>query len=152
MIEKVIGKLVNSTNDNAVEWRRKPSSTNKRYNFELISNDPETKFDFDIDLDDELKPKDGYLWIYHKDIIDGRKLIPEYKYSGITSLRDILYDKYIKDEIKVFLNEDVVFESILDKIGDKQYNRDSKIEKILNEPAIEIEEDRVAKKKNWFGF
>ena len=28
---------------------------------------------------------------------------------------------------------------------------DSKIEKILNEPAIEIEED-IGKKKNWFGF
>lgn len=78
-------------------------------------------------------------------------MITEYNYGGITSLRDILYEKYIKDEIKVFLNEDVVFESILDKIGDKQYNRDSKIEKILNEHAIEIEED-IGKKKNWFGF
>jgi len=151
MIKKVIDKLINSTNDNAVEWRRKPSSANKRCNFELISNDPETKFDFDIDLDNDLKPKDGYLWIYHKDIIDGKILITEYNYGGITSLRDILYEKYIKDEIKVLLNEDVVFESILDKIGDKQYNRDSKIEKILNEPAIEIEED-IGKKKNWFGF
>ena len=37
------------------------------------------------------------------------------------------------------------------QIGDKQYNRDSKIEKILNEPSIEIEED-ISKKKNWFGF
>lgn len=139
MIKKVIDKLINSTNDNAVEWRRNPSSANKRYNFELISNDPETKFDFDIDLDNDLKPKDGYLWIYHKDIIDGKKLITEYNYGGITSLRDILYEKYIKDEIKVFLNEDVVFESILDKIGDKQYNRDSKIEKILSKKKIGLD-------------
>lgn len=29
MIKKVIDKLINSTNDNAVEWRRKPSSANK---------------------------------------------------------------------------------------------------------------------------
>ena len=111
MIEKVIDKLVNSTSDNAVEWRRKPSSTNKRYNFELISNDPETKFYFDIDLDDELIPKDGYLWIYHKDIIDGRKLITEYKYSGITSLRDILYDKYIKDRINLFKRKEKLYYS-----------------------------------------
>lgn len=154
-LDNIIDKLVKSTEDNSITWVKKESSkTIRRHSFQLDTSDIDTKFEFDVELTDDLKPKDGFLWIYNKDIVDGRKIISEYKYKGVTTLKNLIYEKYIKDGLSNFLDEEVLFESILGKIGDKQHNRDYKIEKLLNEPdpiVAPVEEVKV-KKKNWFGF
>jgi hypothetical protein len=156
-LDDIIEKLVKSTEDNSITWVKKASSTTtKRHSFQLDTSDVDTRFEFDVELTDDLKPKDAFLWLYNKDIVDGRKIITEYKYPGVSKLKNMIYDKYIKDGLKQFLDEDTLFESILNKIGDKQHNRDYKISKLLNEPETVIEpveeEVKEVKKKNWFGF
>lgn len=152
-IDKVVEKLIQSTIDNAIVWNKK-TSTAKRHSFVFNSNDNLTRFEFEIDLNDDLKPNNSYLWVYHKDLVDGSKLFSEYKLKIIISLRDLLYDRYVKPELKNYLDESTLFESMLDGIGDKQFNRDFKLNTLLEEDVVEkpvIEEVKV-KKRNWFGF
>lgn len=151
IIVKIVDSLYETTNDNSLNWKLKNSMFNseKRHCMHSFSIDNKTEFTIDIRLDDDLNIKTGELLsIHNKSIIDGVKYISCYDNKKVKDLELLIFEKYIRPNI-IINNNTLIYEDILNSIGNKEYIRDKKLESILGETKIE-EEVKELKKKRFF--
>ena len=134
-IERILDSLVNGTANNSVEWSLQKNcfSNDTTHTYESLSTDGTTKFQMEISLNDDytLKSSTNGFFIFHKDLVDGRKYLSSNEHSSpLGNLKNLLYNKYIKPNL-IIKNESNILDDILNNIGNKQTKRDKIIEDIL---------------------
>lgn len=147
IIVKIIDSLYDGTKNDAVNWKLKKSMFNSetRHLMHSFSIDNKTEFRMDIRLDENLSFVPGELLsICNESITDGVKYISSYDNPELKKLELLIFDKYINPNIQL-KNDDLLYEDILNNIGNKEYIRDKKLESILGEEKIE-----EVKKKKYF--
>ena len=149
LLNKIIDSLYEGTLVGAVTWQLQKTIFNSEtnHNMNSFSTDGETEFKVEIHLDDTLNFRPGsHLYIRNKKITDGSTSISSYKNAKLKELEKVIFEKFIKPNLKPRSNDEYVFEDILNSIGSKEYMRDKKLEQILGEDK---EETKTEEKKNW---
>ena len=149
LLNKIIDSLYEGTLVGAVTWQLQKTIFNSEtnHNMNTFSTDGETEFKVEIHLDDTLNFRPGsHLYIRNKKITDGSTSISSYKNAKLKELEKVIFEKFIKPNLKPRSNDEYVFEDILNSIGSKEYMRDKKLEQILGEDK---EETKTEEKKNW---
>lgn len=149
IIAKIIDSLYEGTKDGAVSWqlRRSMFNSETRNHMHTFSIDNKTEFRIEIRLDDNLTLSPGELLsIHNESITDGVKYITHYENPTLKDLELLIYDKYVRPNVKL-KNDVLLYEDILNNIGNKEYIRDKKLESILSETKVEQEVKQVKKKR-----
>jgi len=134
ILNKILDYLFEGTKDGVVIWKLRPSISNSKTMYQMVSfsTDNETEFNIEIQLDDKLNHRPGTnLYIRNKKITNGYASISSYKNSNLRELEIFIFDKFIKPSLKPRANDEYVLEDILNNIGSKEYMRDKKLEQIL---------------------
>jgi hypothetical protein len=149
-VQKIVDRLIIGTTDGSVIWNKTNSIFNSetRHQYSTTTEDGETKFDFEIHLDNNLNPSSswGYIYMYNKDLVDGKIQISGSVYNGVDKLQLLIYNKWVKATLPT-KNESIALDSILTKIGDRQTRRDNILDDILGE--VEPKEEITPKKSIW---
>lgn len=148
-LERLIDELLEMTKESSIMWVERnsifTSDTNKF--FEYVTEDKKTSFEVDIKLDKDFKISKtslgNKLRIKNDDIIDDGYTIYASESDAVMEIIEILKQKYIT---KNQSDQEAVFESILNTIGDKRTRRNKKLEKILK-PHVESEKQEKEKEK-----
>jgi len=149
LLNKIIDSLYEGTLVGAVTWQLQKTIFNSEtnHNMNTFSTDGETEFKVEIHLDDTLNFRPGsHLYIRNKKITDGSTSISSYKNAKLKELEKVIFEKFIKPNLKPRSNDEYVFEDILNSIGSKEYMRDKKLEQILGENKEEV---KTEQKKKW---
>lgn len=149
LLNKIIDSLYEGTLADAVTWQLQKTIFNSEtnHNMNTFSTDGETEFKVEIHLDDTLNFRPGsHLYIRNKKITDGSTSISSYKNAKLKELEKVIFEKFVKPNLKPRSNDEYVFEDILNSIGSKEYMRDKKLEQILGENKEEV---KTEQKKKW---
>jgi hypothetical protein len=128
--------LIESTKDGVLIWTLRDSCFNSesRYGLHTFSIDKKTEFQIEINLDESLNSLKCHncMWIYNTDLLDGKKYISSNVQTKI--LEQMVFDMFVKPTIKhKSKSQDSIYDDILNNIGDKQYNRDKKLQQLIEE-------------------
>jgi hypothetical protein len=129
ILKKIVESLYEGTKAGALVWTLNSSIFNSdtRHQMICLSSDKKTEFKLDINLDDQQNLKLGsYLYIRNDKIVDGMKSV-----TKVSTLEKLVFDKFLKPNLKPKVDTDAVFNDILNSIGSKEYIRDKKLEQIL---------------------
>lgn len=142
LLNKILDSLYEGTLAGAVTWQLQKTIFNRN----TFSTDAETEFKVEIHLDDTLNFRPGtHLYIRNKKITDGSTSISSWKNTKLKELEKVIFEKFVKPNLKPRSNDEYVFEDILNSIGSKEYMRDKKLEQILGEDK----EVKTEEKKKW---
>ena len=149
-INLVVKTLLEGTENGSVDWYPRSSCFNSEtsHAYESLSIDKNTKFQVEITIDSTFSKVDrsNSLWIYNSGLVDGRKYVSSN--SDTKKIEQIIFEKYIKPNMKSKA-ESLVLDSILLNIGNKQTNRDRKLDILLD---TDTDKDTEEEKKNKKGF
>ena len=144
ILKKIVESLYEGTKAGAITWTLNNSIFNSdtRHQMSCQSSDKKTDFKIDIYLDDKQNLLLGMatLYIRNEKIVDGMKSV-----SKVSDLDKLVFDMFIKPNLKHKVDTDSVFNDILNSIGSKEYMRDKKLEQILGSEEDEKEDE----KKKW---
>lgn len=135
-INKILEKLIESTECGALEWSPRNTTFNSesRHHYHTKSVDEKTTFEIEISLTEKLDSI-GYrnsLWIKNEFFTDGRKQVSSNELTK--KLEDLVYEKYIKPSL-IVKQEDEILDEILTNIGDRSYVRDKNLSQILEDES-----------------
>jgi hypothetical protein len=135
-INKILEKLIESTECGALEWSPRNTTFNSesRHHYHTKSVDEKTTFEIEISLTEKLDSI-GYrnsLWIKNEFFTDGRKHVSSNELTK--KLEDLVYEKYIKPSL-IVKQEDEILDEILTNIGDRSYVRDKNLSQILEDES-----------------
>ncbi len=140
-INQIIESLIDNTKDNSIFWKLSKGMFNstRSYEFETFSMDNLTKFTMNLNLDDSFNlSKGSLLCIYNDKLPDKSMYVGQSSYRNLTILEQLLYDKYIDKSLLIDIEP--ILDDILNNIGNKEKNRDRKLEEILKtEPIVNVE-------------
>lgn len=130
ILKKIVESLYEGTEAGVLTWTLNKSIFNSdtRHQMGCQSSDKKTDFKLDIYLDEKQNLKQGLttLFIRNEKIVDGMKSI-----SKVSNLDKLVFDRFIKPNLKQKVDTDSVFNDILNSIDSKEYMRDKKLEQIL---------------------
>ena len=130
ILKKIVESLYEGTEAGVLTWTLNKSIFNSdtRHQMGCQSSDKKTDFKLDIYLDEKQNLKQGLttLCIRNEKIVDGMTYI-----SKVSNLDKLVFDRFIKPNLKQKVDTDSVFNDILNSIDSKEYMRDKKLEQIL---------------------
>lgn len=130
--KNIIKKLLELTKSDKINWNL-VKNTLQTYNFQYQSELDQTRFTIEITINTEQKfPSHNawWLYIYDKNLIDGKYSAYSGNISYVTDLANQIYWKYIQPNLKP-IDQSVALNNILNGL-DLQNIRDSKIQKIID--------------------
>ncbi len=134
-LKEIVSQLVESTLNGSITWEKKNSifASEKCHPFRVLIN-KDTWFDIELLLSDTMQMTGtSSLWMYNKDLVEGRKLLSNSEYMDIKKIETFLYNNMIKQNIVYRRPVEDILDDILNDIPDKQNSRDKKISEIIGE-------------------
>jgi hypothetical protein len=141
-VESILKSIITGTKNGSVDWSLQNTCFNSEtsHTYESYSIDKKTKFQMEVSLEKDftLKSSTSGLFIFNENLVDGRTYLSSDYNEYLKSIKEILYENYIKPNI-TRKNESDVFDSILLNIGNRQMKRDFLLDEILSEPEVKVE-------------